>query len=206
MNVDDAALFCKQLNQLLQTTDKALWAESVCHLFRSFTKAGLRLTGADGEIVAEALAEDDGGAALSLPILRGDKQIGMLNVNGAAFTGHDRLAAGFIQALFTVLLIEINEKKQAERARRLESVRGAINSLSFSELEAAAEIVRRLPEGEGLLVSARLADDIKITRSVVVNALRKLEGAGMVEARSLGMKGTYIRIREALLSTELMKL
>jgi transcriptional pleiotropic repressor len=206
MNADDAALFCRQLNQLIQTTDKAQWAESVCLLFRSFTKAGLRLTGPDAEIITEVLAEENGGEVLSLPVLRGDRQIGMLNVSGAAFTEHDRLAAGFMQALFTVLLIELSEERQAERVRRLESVRGAINSLSFSELEAAAEIVRRLPEGEGLLVSARLADGLKITRSVVVNALRKLEGAGMVETRSLGMKGTYIRIREAMLSTELMKL
>jgi transcriptional pleiotropic repressor len=152
------------------------------------------------------LAEEADDAALSLPIIYGDKQIGVLTINGAELNDFDRHAINIMQALFTALLIEANEKSQAERARRLESVRGAINSLSFSELEAAAEIVRRLPEGEGLLVSARLADGLKITRSVVVNALRKLEGAGMVETRSLGMKGTYIRIREALLSTELMKL
>ncbi|MCL8209092.1 MAG: GTP-sensing pleiotropic transcriptional regulator CodY, partial [Actinomycetia bacterium] len=31
-------------------------------------------------------------------------------------------------------------------------------------------------------------------RSVIVNALRKLESAGVVETRSLGMKGTRIRV------------
>lgn len=33
-----------------------------------------------------------------------------------------------------------------------------------------------------------------ITRSVIVNALRKLESAGVIESRSLGMKGTYIKV------------
>ena len=33
-----------------------------------------------------------------------------------------------------------------------------------------------------------------ITRSVIVNALRKLESAGIIESRSLGMKGTYLKV------------
>ena len=35
---------------------------------------------------------------------------------------------------------------------------------------------------------------IGITRSVIVNALRKLESAGIIESRSLGMKGTYLKV------------
>ncbi len=47
---------------------------------------------------------------------------------------------------------------------------------------------------EGLLVASKIADRVGITRSVIVNALRKLESAGVIETRSLGMKGTYIRV------------
>ena len=47
---------------------------------------------------------------------------------------------------------------------------------------------------EGLLVASKIADRSGITRSVIVNALRKLESAGVIESRSLGMKGTYIKI------------
>ena len=47
---------------------------------------------------------------------------------------------------------------------------------------------------------------VGITRSVIVNALRKLESAGVVEARSLGMKGTYIRILNDYLLEELEKI
>jgi len=45
-----------------------------------------------------------------------------------------------------------------------------------------------------LLVASKIADEAGITRSVIVNALRKFESAGIIESRSLGMKGTYIKV------------
>ena len=41
---------------------------------------------------------------------------------------------------------------------------------------------------EGLLVASKIADRVGITRSVIVNALRKFESAGLIETKSLGMK------------------
>ena len=41
-----------------------------------------------------------------------------------------------------------------------------------------------------------MADRVGITRSVIVNALRKLESAGVIESRSLGMKGTFIKVKK----------
>ena len=38
------------------------------------------------------------------------------------------------------------------------------------------------------------ADKAGITRSVIVNALRKFESAGVIESRSSGMKGTNIKV------------
>ena len=70
----------------------------------------------------------------------------------------------------------------------------AINSLSYSELEAIEHIFEELDGSEGLLVASKIADRVGITRSVIVNALRKLESAGVIESRSLGMKGTYIKV------------
>ena len=42
-----------------------------------------------------------------------------------------------------------------------------------------------------------------MTRSVIVNALRKLESAGIIESRSLGMKGTFIKVLSPLFVDEL---
>lgn len=53
---------------------------------------------------------------------------------------------------------------------------------------------RELNGNEGKLTASVIADRIGITRSVIVNALRKLESAGIIESRSLGMKGTYLKV------------
>ena len=45
-----------------------------------------------------------------------------------------------------------------------------------------------------------------ITRSVIVNALRKFESAGVIESRSSGMKGTYIKVLNDVVFDEIAKL
>ena len=45
-----------------------------------------------------------------------------------------------------------------------------------------------------------------ITRSVIVNALRKFESAGVIESRSSGMKGTYIKVLNDVVFDEIEEL
>lgn len=87
----------------------------------------------------------------------------------------------------------VTEENAAE-ARKEQVVKSAINTLSFSELEAIIHIFNELEGDEGILVASRIADRVGITRSVIVNALRKFESAGVIESRSSGMKGTYIKV------------
>ena len=91
------------------------------------------------------------------------------------------------------MLRSVNEE-QAAQTRKLAVVRAAIHTLSYSEQEAMVHIFKELNGSEGTLVASRVADRVGITRSVIVNALRKLESAGVIEARSSGMKGTYIKV------------
>ena len=56
---------------------------------------------------------------------------------------------------------------------------------------------------EGILVASKIADQAGITRSVVVNALRKFESAGVILSRSSGMKGTYITVLNDVVFDEL---
>ena len=58
---------------------------------------------------------------------------------------------------------------------------------------------------EGILVASKIADRVGITRSVIVNALRKFESAGVIESRSSGMKGTYIKVLNDVVFDELDK-
>lgn len=85
-------------------------------------------------------------------------------------------------------------EENAEETRKLTVVKSAINTLSFSEMEAITHIFDELDGREGILVASKIADRVGITRSVIVNALRKFESAGVIESRSSGMKGTYIKV------------
>ena len=95
-----------------------------------------------------------------------------------------------------------NEENEEEK-RKVAIVRSAINTLSYSELEAILHIFDELDGNEGILVASRKADRVGITRSVIVNALRKFESAGVIESRSSGMKGTYIKVVNDVVFDEL---
>lgn len=103
------------------------------------------------------------------------------------------------------ILRSINEEN-AKEIRKTTVVKSAIGTLSYSELEAILHIFEELDGTEGLLVASKIADRVGITRSVIVNALRKFESAGVIESRSLGMKGTYIKVLNDVLLEELDKL
>ncbi len=103
------------------------------------------------------------------------------------------------------MMRSVNEES-AEENRKVQIVRSAISTLSFSELEAIAHIFEELEGDEGILVASKIADRVGITRSVIVNALRKFESAGVIESRSSGMKGTYIKVLNDVVFDELKKL
>ena len=103
------------------------------------------------------------------------------------------------------MLRSVNEES-AEESRKLQVVKSAISTLSFSELEAITHIFDELDGNEGILVASKIADRVGITRSVIVNALRKFESAGVIESRSSGMKGTYIKVINDAVFDELKKI
>ncbi len=103
------------------------------------------------------------------------------------------------------MLRAVNEEN-AEESRKLAVVKSAISTLSFSEMEAIIHIFDELNGMEGVLVASKIADRVGITRSVIVNALRKFESAGVIESRSSGMKGTYIKVLNDVVFDEIKKL
>jgi GTP-sensing pleiotropic transcriptional regulator CodY len=201
----NVALFTSQLEQLLQNDGDLL--EAVCDLLRAHTSASVVLRGLDGRVLKECFG-DDGEKNFSVGehILN----VGCLSLRREKnFSDDEKLAANIALCVCVVLLRHREGLILSEQKRRAKSVRAIINSLSFSELEAATHVLKTLGEkntNEGLLVAGHIADKLGFTRSVVTGALRKLEGANLIETRSLGMKGTYIRVKETLLIDELGKL
>ena len=103
------------------------------------------------------------------------------------------------------MMRSVNEEN-AEETRKVQIVKSAISTLSFSELEAIIHIFDEMDGKEGILVASKIADRVGITRSVIVNALRKFESAGVIESRSSGMKGTYIKVLNDVVFDELDKI
>lgn len=118
----------------------------------------------------------------------------------------DELLLAETAALVAGVLIKAKSAGQEDADLQLKTnVKIALDSLSYSELEAMVNVFRELGGEEGFLVASKIADRIGITRSVIVNAMRKLESAGVVESRSLGMKGTYMKVNNPYFLEELNK-
>ena len=100
-------------------------------------------------------------------------------------------------------MMRSQSEENEEENRKIQVVKSAISTLSYSEQEAIIHIFEELDGQEGVLVASRIADRVGITRSVIVNALRKLESAGVIESRSSGMRGTYIKVLNESVFTEL---
>jgi transcriptional pleiotropic repressor len=122
------------------------------------------------------------------------------------FEEDELVLAEFAATIIGMEVLRSKSDKVEEEARKQASVQMALDTLSFSEQEAVEHIFKELNGEEGLLVASKIADKVGITRSVIVNALRKFESAGVIESRSLGMKGTYIRVLNDKLFDELERL
>jgi transcriptional pleiotropic repressor len=140
-----------------------------------------------------------------VPINAGGERLGTLVLArfNREFTEEDLVLAEYSATVVGMEILRSKNEEIANEARKKAIVQMAIATLSYSELEAVEHVFKELDGNEGLLVASKIADRVGITRSVIVNALRKFESAGVIESRSLGMKGTYIKILNEKLKEEL---
>jgi len=142
-----------------------------------------------------------------VPINCGGQRLGTLLIARAAKHDEDELViAEFAATVIGMEILKTRASLADEEERNRAIVKMALDTLSYSEQEAVEHIFKELNGREGLLVASKIADRVGITRSVIVNALRKFESAGVIESRSLGMKGTFIRVLNDQLLPELEKL
>ncbi len=141
-----------------------------------------------------------------IPIGSGGKRLGTLVLArfGKDFTEDDLVLSEYSATIVGMEILRAKSEEIEEEARKKSIVLMAIDTLSYSEKEAMEHIFSELKGSEGLLVASKIADRVGITRSVIVNALRKFESAGVIETRSLGMKGTHIKILNDKLLDELI--
>ena len=134
--------------------------------------------------------------AIVTPIDIAGERLGTLFIykKGASYEIDDIILSEYGTTVVGLEMLRSVNEESAEEIRKEQIVQSAISTLSFSELEAIVHIFDELEGNEGVLVASKIADRVGITRSVIVNALRKFESAGVIESRSSGMKGTYIKV------------
>lgn len=146
--------------------------------------------------------------AIITPIDIAGERLGSLFIykTGEHYTIDDIILSEYGTTVVGLEMMRSVNEESAEESRKVQIVKSAISTLSFSELEAITHIFEELEGNEGILVASKIADRVGITRSVIVNALRKFESAGVIESRSSGMKGTYIKVINDVVFDEIKKL
>lgn len=140
--------------------------------------------------------EVEGIQAIITPIEIAGERLGTLFLyrNSDMYSIDDIILCEYGTTVVGLEMLRAVNEESAEEVRKIADVKSAINTLSVSEMEAIVHIFDELNGMEGVLVASKIADRVGITRSVIVNALRKFESAGVIVSKSSGMKGTYIKV------------
>ncbi len=132
----------------------------------------------------------------TIPIIWGDKRLGTLFLARfeKPFNTDDLVLLEIKSIVVGMEMYRLSVAMKNRELRQRNNARLALDTLSYSEYQAIKKVLEELDGERGFLVASRIADELGITRSVIVNAIRKFESAGVIESRSLGMKGTHIRV------------
>lgn len=152
-------------------------------------------------------AKEKGYNAIIVPIDISGERLGTLffySIN-KDYTIDDIILSEYGTNVVGLEMLRSVKEEDAEIVRNKQIVKSAISTLSYSEVEAITHVFKELDNKEGILVASKIADRVGITRSVIVNALRKFESAGVIESHSSGMKGTYIKVLNDEVFSELAK-
>lgn len=151
--------------------------------------------------------EIEGKLSTIVPVIGNRERLGTLLLTRfeRKFDESDLILAEYSSTIVGLEILR-NEKDKLEKEMRKKAVvKSALGALSYSELEAVEHIFNELNGTEGLVVASKIANKARVTRATIVNALRKFESAGVIESKSVGMRGTYIKILNDKLLDELKK-
>lgn len=160
------------------------------------TEANLYMANSIGVFLSEIKDLATTGLMTIIPITGGGNRLGILilaRIN-EKFSEEEMILGEYSAATIGIEILRWKNKEIEKEARSKAKAKLAISLLSYSELKAIKQIFKELDGTEGILVASRIADQMGIARSIITNALWKLESASLVEFRSLGMKGTFIKV------------
>lgn len=146
--------------------------------------------------------------AMAAPVSMAGKRLGTLFVyrQSGAFSIDDIILTEYGTMVVGLAMQRAESEEMTEEQHKERDVRAAIHTLSKLEARAMLYVLEELKgASEGMLVTSRLADQVGITRSVIVNGLKKCESAGIIRTKSAGMKGTSIRLLNDLFHADMIR-
>lgn len=105
----------------------------------------------------------------------------------------------------TIIIINQLTYIESQKIVNHKIAKNVISMLSYSELEASLYVFNNIKQTSTIILG-KIADEYGFSRSVISNALKKIESSGAIETRSLGVKGTNIKIINEKLIEELNKI
>lgn len=139
-----------------------------------------------------------------IPLKAMTVKYGMIYANGIDSLSQNDLALFYSAVpIISILLRNIYLRNEINIKRQIKASIVVIGSLSITELKALKCVFKKFDGAEGIIIISKIAKEAQITRSIIVNALKKIESAGIIDSRSLGMKGTKISINNKYFVTEL---
>ncbi|SDL05379.1 hypothetical protein [Natronincola ferrireducens] len=111
-----------------------------------------------------------------------------------AFDVNEEFLYDYASVIISLELMRQQQKQIEAEAIEKTYTNLALKSLSFSELTAAAAIIENMHEDEATIILNKVSASAYVTRSIISSTIKKLESAGTIETKCLGVKGTYIKI------------
>ncbi len=141
------------------------------------------------------------------PLVSSREFVGMLIVKREEkFSEEEIIVFEMFRNFAITAIYNIYRDRNFKTQRQINIVKNSISSFSYSELHAIVAIFNELGGEEGVVIASNVSEKYSVTRSVIVSALRKFESSGVIESRSLGAKGTFIKVLNPYLIQELDKM
>lgn len=145
--------------------------------------------------------------SMIVPVRMSGKRLGTLVLYrlNPIFSIDDIILAEYGATMIALAMQRALSEEQTEEQHKEEDMEVAIRTLTKLEGKAMLYVLEELDgRAKGTLIASRLADQVGITRSVIVNALKKCESAGVIQTRSAGVKGTSIQVLNELFTSEMI--
>ena len=142
--------------------------------------------------------------ALITPISIGGERLGTLFIyrKQDAFCIEDIILSEYSTTVIGLEMMRSVQEESDMEEHKKKNFSSALTTLTPLEQKAVTCVIHELGGEKGTLVTSKLANQYGITRTVIVNALRKLASAGLIKTKSSGVKGTYIEVLNDIVYTE----